>query len=439
MRDAHPSDLEIAEWLDQESEGTKGSGIVALHLARCADCRELAQQIREIEKALADPDTWLGHLAPRPDPRMVAEAGEVASEEPEVIPPEWIDGLTDGTLEAADLEPPTASRARGLLEEARALFGREPSAALILADAALAVAGRAKGIGGEQRLELMGDAEKDRANASRLMGRFPEALEALDRATELYAGLTVNEPKLAMVDYVRATVLQEMDRLDEASALAARAEKVFEMYGYETRAHHARVLQAEVLNLRGMFREARAEYLRLLEAASSDRERARMHNDLASVLVDLGEHEQARVHLESASALYRRLGLEAAELRLRWLEARISLSSGNLGEGIEQLREIERGFSRLQMSENAALVALDVVEGLLALEIHASVKETAQRLLDHFVSAGSAGSARRAFAYLREAIEHDTATPDLVRYVRQYMRRKSFQPALVFAPPPPIS
>jgi tetratricopeptide (TPR) repeat protein len=436
MFERHLSDLEIAEWLDRDSEESRGSGNVPVHLARCSDCRDLARQIREIEKALSDPETWLGHLAPQPDASMIAEAAMVASEELEVIPPEWIEGLADGTLEAKDLGPPTAARARGLLEEARALFGKRPATALLLADTALAIVQQAETIRSEEALELIGDAEKDRANALRLMGRFPEALEALDRAQADYARLSVSEPKLAMVDYVRATVFQEMGRLDEASELAARAGNVFDQYGYDTRAGHARVLQAEVLNLRGMYREARVEYLRLLETASNDRERARMHNDLASVLVDLGDHEEARDHLRSASALFRKLGLEAAELRLQWLEARIALSSGDLSEGIEQLHRIEKSFARLQMSENAALVALDIVEGLLALEIHAPAKETAESLLEHFVSTGSEGSARRAFAYLQEAITKDVATPDLVRYVRQYMRRKSFEPALVFAPPP---
>jgi hypothetical protein len=138
MVEGHLSDEEVAEWLDRKSEESRGSGSVPAHFARCSECRDLARQIREIEKALSEPETWVGYLTPQPDAWMIAEAGMAASEEPEVIP-QWIEGLADGTLEAKDLGPPTAARARGLLEEARALFGKRPANALLLAETALAI------------------------------------------------------------------------------------------------------------------------------------------------------------------------------------------------------------------------------------------------------------------------------------------------------------
>jgi hypothetical protein len=64
---------------------------------------------------------------------------------------------------------------------------------------------------------------KEKANPFRFLGQFPEAMEALDQAEAEHGRLRFPGLGLVAVQYVRAWILVEQERLDEAEESANAA------------------------------------------------------------------------------------------------------------------------------------------------------------------------------------------------------------------------
>jgi len=101
------------------------------------------------------------------------------------------------------------------------------------------------------------------------------------------------------------------------------------------------------------------------------------------------------------------------------------------------LRQTQRDFESLQMRTDSALVSLEVVEVLLANQQIEEVPNLCRQLIENFTSAGLTANATAALAYLREAITTGSATPQIVRHVRNYLEQQPLQLEPVFAPPMP--
>jgi hypothetical protein len=116
-----------------------------------------------------------------------------------------------------------------------------------------------------------------------------------------------------------------------------------------------------------------------------------------------------------------------------WLRALHEDAAG----GLEQLYRARRDFEELAMPTDAALVGLDVVEVLLVKEIDGGAARAAQvcrSIIETFEGHGETANARRAIAHLREALQRDAADRNVVREVREYLKRWSNDPRAVFTP-----
>ncbi|HEU4886457.1 MAG TPA: hypothetical protein VFV49_01125 [Thermoanaerobaculia bacterium] len=330
---------------------------------------------------------------------------------------------------------------RRLTAHANKIYEGEPLDAVTFADAAVVIAESLPDdtYPWKTIFELRGAAWKERANALRVAGEFPAALEALTHAERAYHNLASPGFGLASVALIRAGVLLEQDRLDEAAVWAEKAEAGFAGMGQEERRIRAVFLRGSIKYEAGEIATAVKLFERVQEygeAASSLRWIARGSYAMGNCEVDLLNLGEASLQFHRALVIFREIGPEIERLRTEWGLCRVVLHGGDRSEAIRRLRTVAAEFEKRSMITLAALVRLDVVEALLSFGETKQIAETAAHLFRLFKDAGMMTGALTAMAYMKEAAKAGKLTAVGVNAVRTYLRRSSSQPELVFQPPP---
>jgi tetratricopeptide (TPR) repeat protein len=337
----------------------------------------------------------------------------------------------------------TAGVVRRLCRESRALRERQPMHALVLADAAIAIADQLPADRYPATLldELRGGGWLERANVLRYLGRHAEALDAADIAARAFARSPVSVFSTALVDYLRAVIYVEIERHDEALRLVRKSARVFRQFGESERFVHAKIVEGTVLFDQHQYRESRDLFLSLVRTTKGLGDAptlARLYGNIANCQLRLHELESADVYFARALSLYEALGLETERIRTRWNIGCLRIATGDIPDGLARLREAKQEFEQLGLTTDAALVTLDLAEALLASGEAAAAEQAAElcaSIVDSFNSVGMTGHALRALAFLHEAFASGHATPGLVRHIRQYLETRPDHTGNPFIPP----
>lgn len=137
-----------------------------------------------------------------------------------------------------------------------------------------------------------------------------------------------------------------------------------------------------------------------------------------------------------AVAAFRRSDNYLGVLRSRWGLAVAIQRQGHHRTALTRLQEVREEFATFGALGDAALVALDMMETLLALERYRQIRQTAGNIVDLFKEAGIATGALTAADYLKQAAASRRINPSLIDYVRKYLRLVQIQPEIAFVPPP---
>ncbi|MCU1347969.1 MAG: hypothetical protein JWO56_999 [Acidobacteria bacterium] len=231
----HYDDDELAQYAF-DPEGVPRANEIARHVRDCPACSAQLQFIRTIDEGLKDEESWeiSNSLGDEPDVTSLVElAARVESEDAEAVA--LLAPLLESPLRFvwADISRKERYRSPGvvrvLCHAALTACEKNPLHALDLADAATSIAEElptdlypARAIHG-----LRGLAWKDRANALRYLGRYGDALASLDESERAYRMLRAGALELAVVDFVRATVLVSGDRFDDSLVCVRRCTPVF--------------------------------------------------------------------------------------------------------------------------------------------------------------------------------------------------------------------
>ncbi len=424
-----------------------------MHLLECEPCGRLFASVREFYAAISDAGVWgedePSLLAAEPDPEKLEEflayARTLSSEKDEAerlapvllrMPPEqWRNEME------ASPQLRTPSVLRKIIEEARRTINIEPARALDLAvlasDSAESL--RHDSYTGDTLFQLQGTCWKERANALRYLGRRKEALKALDRAEMAFSQSPVSHFDLAIVAYVRGTLLMEMDRSSEALDLARTSAETFLSFGDLRRYSHSRMLEGAIHFERHDYAQARDIWLALLKPLRADNDLtslAILFNNIGQCFLKLGDPDSAGTYFLQAMLMYQDLGMETEKVRCRWGLARLLVSTGKFAEGIVRLRQTRSDFQALSMKGDSALVALDMVEALLASGQNEQVPVICRELADQFAKEGLNSTAGMALAYMREALAAEPAGFEVIGHVRTYLEELPEQPGREFVPPP---
>jgi tetratricopeptide (TPR) repeat protein len=432
----HYSDDELSTMRKDRSQAAHEAAIEK-HLAECAECRETLALFGELEESLHKAEVWERVPAFQAPPKglqeILAEKAAIERQNAEALrrlaphlksPLHFEDANVAENARFRD-----AGVVRMLTAEAAGLRERKPKFALQLATAACVVARKL-----DAEPLFLAAAIRERANALRFVGRFKEALTALDEAEAIFRRLPSGAFDLAIVEYVRATVvIQFEERSAEALELARSAIRTFREYGDRQRELAARLVEAEALRIVRGSADAANAYEEVITLAQRTEQRnilAYGFQNSAIAYADLGDIEKAERYFAEALAIYDELGVTVEQVRTQWEMARMLVLRGKLESGAGALELARQRLRDLELREDHALATLDWAGVRLALNRADGVAAACREIMLEYESEGATKNARLALAYVEEALRHGSATPRLVRQVPRHSIRQFLVPLL---------
>jgi tetratricopeptide (TPR) repeat protein len=419
---------------------------IAAHVTTCDACRGRMEHLREIDAAMGHTETWthvdaLRTRSARLDEALALQARideeDRAAERLVARPLSAPIRFRQANLSANPkaLQPGVV---RYLCAAAHRLHEERPEFSLLIARTAYAIAYKLEQGPQTARRLYMGVSLREAANAFNYLGRFTEALTALNDAEKLFDESPGADPHdIAIVWLIRATVVTELGRPDDALTLARRAAEVFRDYGDHVRELSARLVEAHGLYIAGHNVEAAVAYDAIATRAQAEGHRnilACARNDAANAYLNLHEFDTAERNYIDALVLFDELGLATQKARVAWSLALVLVRRGELAKGAERLDTARGELQRLGLLHDHGLATLDWAAARLALGDTAGVAEACKSIVIRFESEGMMRNARLALAYVHEALARKAATPALLQQVRMYLADLPTHPDGAFVP-----
>jgi tetratricopeptide (TPR) repeat protein len=274
-------------------------------------------------------------------------------------------------------------------------------------------------------------------NAWRIASALELAEEALARAEEHRRWFAADLLAEAEILGFKASLRNTQGRFEEAARLLDRALKLYREAGDRHQEGRALILKGMVLGDGGTFREA-IRHLRKglsrIDPAAEPRLLLVAHHNLLWYLNDSGKHREALAKLEQKRQLYMTVGDRMDLVRLRWLEGRIALALGRLGEAESALGRAREAFLEQGISFDAALVSLDLATAHARLGNAVEVKRLAAEVVPVFKACHVHPEAVTALLLFRDA-DHAEVTEGIAAgfldRMAVYLRQARRNPELV--------
>jgi tetratricopeptide (TPR) repeat protein len=414
------------------------------HLGECAVCNERLTFLRALDSELKVPETWQRAESFLGSARRVEEIVSVHEqmEEDERCAAAMLEPLLASPLRFRDTDLQsdpkfqTSGAVRVLCRRAHQLHEERPPFSLIVATKAYNLA--LKLPDARQRRFGAALAQRERANALRYLGRFPEALQALEKAEKLFTDSPGSDPfDVAVVWLIRATVFMETERLTEGRNLARSAAETFRVYGDDFRELSAVMVEGVCLLFAGVAAEAAVAFEHIIEIARSTSDTKMLAYGLENAALSytaIGDYARALSRDLEAFTLFDQLGIVIERARVNWKLGSLLIARGNLAEGIKSLERSRTELQELGLINDAALATLEWAEARLGVGQPEGVSEACHQIVVVFESGGLLRKARIALAYLHEALRTGSATPALLRHVRLYLEQLPSHPSSSFSP-----
>lgn len=268
--------------------------------------------------------------------------------------------------------------------------------------------------------QLRSHAWKDRGQALCYLSRYDDALCALERAEAAVSPYGALAHDQAIVWFVRATVLQHLRRFEEAQALLDECAEVFGAHGDQTLYGKAALSRGLLQIRRGDHASAKETLTPLIDTLdASSNGLARLALGWAHVYT--GTPGDALVHFTIAAQTFDRVGQVIQSLRAAWGIGAVLLRQGRLAAAIDQLSTVRAMFLTHQMTEEAGLTGLEIVEAELLRAQSEEAKALAATIVHEFVEARMNHRAIAALGHLSGAVHEHAATPEVVRSVHDYI------------------
>ncbi|HYN20486.1 MAG TPA: hypothetical protein VE078_05970, partial [Thermoanaerobaculia bacterium] len=274
--------------------------------------------------------------------------------------------------------------------------------------------------GAEQVADLQARAWAEVANAHRVIGDHPKADQMMAVAVDCRARGTGDPRLLARLSDLAASLACAQRRFDEAFRLLDIAYTIYLKLG-DT--HSA----GRILIARGLYAGYTGEPLegiRYLVHGLNTIDRSRdpklafqaLHNILL-LRVDLGEYREARKTMRQMRPLYERYLSDLEWTKVRWMEGKIAVGLGELDQAETAFRQASEKFDRAGLGYRAALVSLDLVGVWLHQGRNAEIRQLVAELLATFRAVGVEREALAGVLLLRDAVECDQATQELLQLI----------------------
>lgn len=309
-----------------------------------------------------------------------------------------------------------------LLEKSYAVRLSDPDAMLHLAELAARSAEELDPeiYGAEEVADLQARAWAEVANAHRVIGDHVKADQMMAVAVDCRARGTGDPRLLARLSDLAASLACAQRRFDEAFRLLDIAYTIYLKLG-ETHA------AGRILIARGLYAGYTGEPLegiRYLVHGLNTIDRTQdpklafqaLHNILL-LRVELGEYREARKTLRQMRPLYERYLSELEWIKVRWMEGRIAAGLGELEEAEKAFRQARESFDRAGLGYRAALASLDLVSIWLRQGRSPEIRQLVSELLATFRAVGVEREALAGVLLLRDAVECEQATQELLQLI----------------------
>ena len=441
----HFDDESLFEYV--EGTSPKASEI-ASHVSSCAECaREVGEQ-RQMMTALEDSEVWEPVPSAPPAPRQFivnvaafAERVRLEDERAAILcedilsgPPAWWKQRlrkTEGAI--------TAGMVKQLLDRMRTLVESSPVHALQVTALAIEVANTldVSEYPCDYVIKLRAQGLRDHGYVLSFMGRFPEALDFVERSKRLFDQVPLPEYDLARLALVKAAILQNIDRADEAAILAHEAGDTFLRYGDRVRYVNARITEGSVVYCGGAIERALEIWKSVENDSALDEVGAvRVAHNIALCLSELRQPAEAVEYLMRCVVQFEMFEMHTERTRSRAVLGRALLLAGRPADAIPVLRQTWREFEQLDMIADAGLVALELAEALVTTNQTSEVAAICRDVIAQFTRAGMASRAITALSFLREAVAIGQASTSIVRHVHAFLRQLPAEQPRLFAAPP---
>jgi tetratricopeptide (TPR) repeat protein len=419
------------------------------HLPSCSSCTAKLQSVRAIAATLREASVWDTRRLPSQPSRTTignlrAFADRMTYEDSraEAYLRDLLEGPRETWMARLQAHPEwrTAGIVRKLIAAASRAVDTMPRDAVEMTAMATEIADNVAfgAYASDVVARLRGASWRERSFALYYTGQFPDALKAADRSHAEFALCAVDEYDRARTDIVRSVVLRAFERFDEAQAVARETSATFTRYEDLARSASSGIAEAHLLYSRGEYAKAKP-ILEALERRLRDSDEVETHarvlGNLAYCVRRMGDVTQALRYYDLATDLFEVLGIRTEVTKNRWNIAAILAESGRLADAQQLFEEVAGALEAAGMTSEATLARLDIAELFLVQGRFAEVERICRAAMQSFERAGMAYTTRAmtALGFIHEAASQRTATPTLVRGVRDYLKRLPAEPTLLFA------
>jgi tetratricopeptide (TPR) repeat protein len=275
-------------------------------------------------------------------------------------------------------------------------------------------------------LDLRARAYAYLGNAQRVLGELRSAETAFREAEALLArSMTGNDLVRAEVIYLKVSLRRAQRRLGESMEMVAQALAIYREHDDPQGVGNTLLKMSRILEELGDTEEAIAS---LREAIGIAEPLSRLdlyaRYNLLNTLTLAGRYAEADQFLPEVREIFAQGGRPLDLLRLRWIEAKVSLGQGRLREAEQSFRQVQGEFLARGMGYDAALVSLDLA--ILFAKEHRTedLKRLAAEILQVFESRDVHREAVATLILFQSACEEERLSADLATQLATVLQRE---------------
>lgn len=432
MSDRHPTRETLEGFLLGSLPAREAQVVIAHLMGGCVQCRELMAPLSEALLTPAGLPEFVetevelsSELDAAYDMAISAAyakalertGGGTARTQPRPVP-----AGAEGLPLAGDPAFYTPEVCESLLERSYAVRLSDPDTMLRLAQLA---ADSAEGLdpdvyGLAEMADLQARAWAEVSNAYRVVGDHGKADRMMTRAVGCRARGTGDPRILARMADLGASLACAQRRFEEAFRLLDVAHATYVQLGDTHAAGRVIISRGLYAGYTGDPLEGIQYLIQGLNTIDRAREPKLAFQALHNILllrVELGEYEEARRTLRQMQPLYDRYLSDLERVKVRWMEGRIAAGLGELEEAEAAFLQASQDFDMAGLGYRAALVSLDLVAVWLRQGRTAEIRHLVAELMATFRAVGVEREALAGILLLRDAVECEQATLELLQLI----------------------
>jgi tetratricopeptide (TPR) repeat protein len=322
-----------------------------------------------------------------------------------------------------------------LIARSQACRYQDPEQMVLLAERAVSVAESLDPMeyGREQLADLRARALAELANAYRVADDLDTAERMMRRAVAWNGQGTQDPLLLARLMRLAASLRGSQRRFQEALELLDAVYAIYERHGDRSNAGRTLISKGVYAGHDNDPEQAirlLSAGLSLINPASDPKLVLSAVHNLVGFLADCGRFEEAQRLLQLSRPAYFAEGDRLNLIRLRWVEGRIAAGLAELGQAEEAFLYAHDEFEKIGLGYHVALVSLDLASVWLRQRKHAEARALIGQIAVSFRARRIAREALAALLLLKESLESERESLELLHSVRGFLQRLVSRPAI---------